>query len=885
MAGRFRASLVRLAAIFRRDRLDRDLAAELESHLAHHVDDNLRAGMTLREARRRALVKLGGVSQIAEQYRERRGIPLLEHLAHDVRFGVRSLRTRPGSTAAAILTLGLGLGANAAVFGVLNAILFQPLPLVHEPDRIVMLNRAGSATATHSYPDYRDVRDRTTALSGVAAYRFAPMNLGGSGTPARIWGYLATGNYFDVLGVRAMLGRAFTPNDDRVPGAHRLVVLSYGCWQRRFGGNPAIVDRTVILNGRSYTVTGVMPVSFRGTELLFSPEVWVPMMMEEEIEAGNNWLERRQTHNIFVFGRLAPGFDRGQVGGALNAVAAQLGREYPDLNEGIRIELSPPGLVGSMLRGPVIGFAAALLVVAVVVLLLACINVIGILLARVTDTQLDRAIRLALGARRSDLVRRGLVETALLCGCGGAAALLLTHWLRGVLAQWHPPIDYPITADLSLDYRVVVFAIILVVFSTLIVGVTPALHAGRTDLLPALKREEAGPRPGWHARDLVVAAQIALSLVLLVGSLLIVRSLQHAAAVDLGFNPRGAVSLRVDIGLQGYDGERGRGFQNRVLERLGNVPGLDSFGLASSLPLTLDISNHRVYVEGQPEPRAPEVPSAIYYQISPGFLRAMQTRIVAGRDFDKNDTSTSRRVALVNQAFVAQILGAGDPIGRRFRTGRSGTWVEIVGVVQDGKYGSLSEEPKPVAYHATAQWYNPSTAIVVRTSLDETVALDSLKRALRDLDPELALFEDGSLSRLLALPLFPMRVAAGALSVFGVLAIVLVTVGIYGLVSYSIAQRTREICIRLAVGASPAHIVRLVVRRTAAVWVAGVSVGAIVAFVGAPVLGPILVDISPRHPGVLILAAAIVALVTIAASWLPTRRALVSNPAALLRSS
>ena len=876
------AVLRRLRAIFERDRLDRELAAELDSHLAMHVDDNVRAGMPRDEARRQALLKLGGVAQVEEQYRHVRGIPFIERLMRDVRFAARTLGAAPVFTSVAALTLGLGIGANAAIFSVLNAVLFQPLP-VERPDELVMVNR-GTGLPTFSYPVYRDVRDRNDVLSGLVAYRFSPMSLGGAGTPARIWGYLATGNYFETLGVGAMLGRTFTSDEDRAPGGHPVVVLSFGCWQRRFGADSRVVGRSVTINGDPYSVIGVMPASFRGTELLFTPEVWVPMAMQAQIESGNEWLERRQTHNIFVMGRLRDGVSAKQAEASLNAIATQLAREHPATDEGMHFTLSPPGLAGTFLRGPVIAFSSALLAIAGLVLLLACTNLTGLLLVRSTDRQRDTAIRLALGASRADLIRRSLVESALLSAAGAAAALLLTSWLTGILGGLRLPLDFPLSARVELDYRVPVFAFALAVFSTIVIGLLPALQGSRIEVVPALKEETAQLPSGWHLRDVIVGGQLALSTILLIASLLVIGSLRQATRVDVGFEPAGAVSVRVDLGLQGYDQPKAREFQRRVVEDIAALPGIESVGIANSLPLSVDLSTHGVFVEGKPEPRASAVPRVPYYQVSPGFFRTLRARLVAGRDFAVTDTPESPRVAIINQAFVAQLIGDDDPLGKRFKTGRNGSWIEIVGVVVDGKYQSLAEARMPAAFYPATQWYNPTTTVVARSSLAEGAALDLVRQTVRRLDPALSLFDEGPLADLLSVALFPMHVAGVLLGVFGALAIVLVSVGTYGLMSYGIAQRTREICIRLAMGASASHIVQLVLRRAVVVWIIGTAVGVGLTLATAPLLAPILLGMEPRNPVVIVLACAVLAFITAAACWLPTRHALVTDPVTLLRN-
>ncbi|MGH9372575.1 MAG: FtsX-like permease family protein, partial [Vicinamibacterales bacterium] len=516
------------------------------------------------------------------------------------------------------------------------------------------------------------------------------------------------------------------------------------------------------------------------------------------------------------------------------------------------------------------------------VLLLACTNLTGLLLVRATDRQRERAICVALGAARLHLIRQSLAESALLSIIATAAAVTLTWWLAGVTAAWRPPIDFPLTARIVVDHRVLVLSIALAVLVTVLVGLAPALHGLRRDVVPVLKDQTTGVGPGWHFRDIVVAAQMALSAVLLIGALLVVRSLHQATQVDVGFNPRNAVAVRVDLALQGYDDERGRQLQRRVVERLSTLPGIESAGVANSLPLSLDQSSNGIYVEHRAEPRGSAVPFALYYQVSAGFFRTLETPLIEGRDFNSGDRRGSPPVAIVNQAFAHQLVGSGV-IGRRFRTGRSGSWTEIVGVVRTGKYQSLGEAPKPVVFYPIAQSYNPTTTVLARTSMAAPQALDLVRRVVHDIDPALSLYGEGTLTDVLALPLLPLRIAATALAVFGILAVVLVTGGTYALVSYSVARRTREICIRLAVGAAASHIARLVLARTAALWLVGAAAGVLLMFLAGSLLSPVLLGVSPRDPAAFMAAAALLALVTCAACLLPLRRALASDPAALLR--
>jgi predicted permease len=877
---RVRALAVRLRALFLRSRLDRDLAAELDSHLAHHIDDNLRAGMSPEEARRQALLKLGGIVQVQERYRETRGFPTLDRLTTDVRDAARALLRARGFAAVAILSLAFGIGANAAIFSAVNGLFFKPLA-VERPDRLVSIARAPNSP-TNSYPDFRDIRDRNTVLSGIAALRFSPVNVDAGQTARRSWGLLVSGNYFEMLGVRAALGRTLGPEDDRVPGKHPVLVLSDACWRTAFGADPSIAGRVVRVNGMPFTVLGVMPPAFRGTERLFAPDVWMPIAMAPQVESGFNWLEQRRTQNIFLIARLRDHVSREAAESALNTIAAQLGREHPDINEGMRLVLTTPGLMATLLRGPVANFGGALLGVAGLVLLLTCTNLAGLLIARSSDRQRETAVRLALGARRADLIRRALIESALISICGAAGALVLAWWLSAAISAWRLPTDLPVAVDFTFDVRVLVLGIALAVLCTLLVGLLPAMRGSRGDVVSALKNETSRWRGGWQTRDVVAVAQVALSTILLIGSLLAARSLQRATQVDVGFVPEGAITLSLDLGLEGYDRPRGQALQEGIVERLRTAPGIIAAGTINSLPLTQSISTHVVYVEGQPAPRGARVPNAMYYQVSPGLFSALGTRLLAGRDFTEADKTERPSVAVVNEAFARRYLGP-NPIGARFSSAANGPWTEVIGIVRDGKYRSLGEDATPVAFYSVRQGYVPTTVLVVRTSTDEEQALAAARRIVREFDPRLSIFNDGPLRRVLALPLLPTRAAATLLGAFGLLAIVMVLVGTYGLTSYAVAQRAREICIRLAIGATAPQVVRLVLARALIVWLAGVGVGLTLAFGAAPLLSPILLGVTPRDPLVMTAALTIASAVAIAAVWQPSRRAMSSNPSALLR--
>jgi predicted permease len=806
----------------------------------------------------------------------------MDYLLQDFRLAFRRLKQSPGFAFAAIVTLALGIGANTVTFSAINKLLLRPLP-VERPEELVALN-SNRAGANQSYPNYKDLRDRNQSLAGLIGIRVAPVNMSQNNNNAHIWGYEVTGNYFEVLGVRAFLGRTLTPADDQKIGAHPVVVLSYNSWQSRFAADPGVIGKQVKINGLGYTILGVMPSGFFGTELVFRPEFWVPVAMEEQIEPGNPWINERFDWNLWTVARLKPGVTRQQAESDLNTVAAGMAREVPDL-KGLRIYLTPPGLIGDTLRGGVIGFAAVLMGLAGLVLLIACVNLASLLLARASDRAREIALRLALGAGRWRLVRQLLSESFLLSLAGAAGGLLLAVWLVDALAAWRPPIDIPITMDFAIDRRVLAFTAAAGLLTTLLFGLAPGLQAARTDLIPALKNAAFNIRfRNWHLREILVTLQIALSVVLLVGTVLVVRSLQRALTINLGFNPQNAVAVAVDLGLAGYDETRGSEFQHRLIQKVSAVPGITSAGLANSLPLSLDQSTTSVFAEGRPAPRPGEVPPAThYYMMSPGYFRTMETRFIAGRDFDQRDQKNSRHVAIVNEAFAARLFPNENALGKRFRAGGT-DWTEIIGIVEDGKYQSLSDSKLTLAlFWPASQHYNANTTVVARSTLPSDQVVRMIQRTVHDLDPTLPFYQAGSLDDHLRLPLLPARLAASMLGAFGVLAIVLAATGVYGVMAYAVSRRKREIGIRIAIGASRPQVMRLVLIRTSVLLAVGTFLGTLAALAIGGQFSPILYGVSPRDPVTFALAALLMAAIAFTAAWLPARRATLIEPSSALR--
>ena len=809
----------------------------------------------------------------------------MDRLRLDLRLAFRRLIQNPGFSIVAVLTLALGIGANTAIFSVINAVILRPLP-VERSTELVSLNETlnGESYPTLSYPNYRDMRDRNTVLSGLIAYRFLPASLGLPGSSQRVWGYLVTGNYFQVLGVNAIRGRVLLPEDDVKRGGHPVAVLSYACWQRRFAGDPAAVGRTVKFNGMDFTILGVAPRGFFGTELYFAPDVFFPMAMQKELEGGSGYLDRRGTSNTFIVGRRKPGVTMAQAESALNSIARQLAQEYPKDDAGMKIVLTPPGLAGNYIRGAVIGFATVLFGVSSLVLLVACTNLASMLLARAADRRKETAIRLALGAERGRLVRQLLTESLVVALAGGAGGALVGFWITSALAGWRMPVDIPIFLNVGADARVFLFALLASAGTTLLFGLLPALQATKADLVPALKNEAGSEKlRHWHLRDYTVAAQVALSTLLLVCSVLVIRSFQHALEAPLGYNPKNAVTVAFDLNIQGYDEARGREFQRRLLEKVRALPGIDSAALIDSLPLTLNSSSDGIFIEGKPKPKAAEAPVAYTYSVSPDYFHTMQTPLLSGRDFDQRDKQGGNRVAIVNRAFAQQLLRGEDPIGKRFATGPDGKPIEIVGVAENGKYFSLAETQKAAFWTPLEIWYSSNAALVARTKLNGPEALGMIRSAVRDLDPTIALYSTGTLVDQLDLPLFPARIAASALGAFGLLALILAATGIYGVMAYAISRRTREIGIRMAIGAGQSQVLGMVGKHALLLIGSGTVVGLAAALLIGRLLSQILYGIQPTDPVTFAIVFLMMLGVASAACWIPARRAIHIDPIRALR--
>ena len=876
----------RLYGLLRKSRVEQEMEEELRFHLRMRTRENIEHGMKPDEAEREARRRFGNVGRIKDLGREIKGGGFMETLLQDLRYGVRMLVKNPSFTLVAVLTLGLGIGANTAIFSLINTILLRPLPIA-QPGQVVTLNFGKPGRGIFpliGYPGYKDYRDRNQSLAGLAAFGGGQVSLSSNGINERILGSYVTGNYFSLLGVGAVRGRVITPEDDRTPGAHPVVVLSYQCWQKRFGADEQILGRSVLIGGRNYTVIGITPPEFRGTELAFRPELWFPMMMMPGIDVGSGPLKGR-TAPVSTIGRLKEGVSWAQAESDLNLIMAQIGREYPQTSKGQIVVLTQPGLFGAAMRGTVLRFTAVAMGVVALVLLLACTNLVNLLLARASERHREIAIRLAIGAGRARVLRQLLTESVLLALLGSAFGLALADGAVE-LARFKMPVFFGFTPiELQIDWRVLVFTLALSLLTGVLLGLLPGLQATRPDLIPALKNESTvGGYRRSHLRNVLVVAQMSLSLVLLLCAGLVLRGMLRAQQIDPGFNPRQAVEVSFDPGLQQYDRERGREFQRQVLERVRSLPGLQTAALTTHAPLTSGESGTRgIFIQGDEPKDANQAPLAMTTSISTDYFRTMGTRLLQGRDFTAQDDAPSPPVAIVNETFARRFWPGENPIGKRFNF-TTGKWIEIVGVAQDGKYFSLAEQPTPFVYLPLAQNYESKVTLIARGAGDLNQLMAAIRNEIRGLDGNLPLYDARTMVEHMDLPLSPARIAATALGGFGALALLLAAIGIFGVMSNVVAQRTREIGVRIALGADSKEIIKLIVGQGALLVGIGVVIGLGGAGLGTRLLANLLFGVSTTDPLTFMGVSLLLIGVALLACYLPARRATKVDPLIALRS-
>jgi predicted permease len=811
----------------------------------------------------------------------------METLLQDLRYGVRVLLRRPVFTLVAVLSLGLGIGANTAIFSVVNSLLWHRLP-VADPDRLVTLytkdvkNPGFAGLARLNLEDYRA---RSRSFSGILGYQWAALNVLTGGEPELSFGQLATANYFDVLGVRPALGRAFLPEEDGEPGAHPVTVLSHPFWKDRLGGDPGVLGRVLTINGVGYTVIGVAPEGFTGPDTGLRPQLWIPMSMHRQVRPNvfYDWYESRRALVVSAIGRLKPGVDLAAAQGEIGTLAKNLERDYPNDNKGRSVELIPlaEASIAPQIRPVLVKGTGLLLVVTGLVLLIACSNVSNLLLAQAAARRREIAIRLSQGAARGRLVRQLLTESLLLALLGGVFGILLSIWLQALLPKLLPQIPFPVDLELRLDVRVLAFALGIALLTGLLFGLLPAFRSTKAELVSALKNQadaELGPLRGLRLQGALVAGQVALSLVSLIAAGLFLRSLGEAQQVDPGFPTDHLAVIAFDTDLQGWERSRAEQFQRDLRERIAALPGVASATVAQAGPFQ-GAFLRSVFLEGTDHSN-----DGILMQVnpvSPGYFDTVGVPLVEGRAITEADRLDAARVVVVNETMANKFWPGQSAVGKRFHFFGDPP-VEVVGVARDVKYLNPGENPQPYVYEPLAQRFVSNVSLIVRSVREPESVLPTVQKQVRAMAPGMLLVVS-TVPDLVSQSLWARKAGATLLGAFGLLALVLATVGLYGVMSFSVTQRSREIGVRMALGARQADVLGLVLRQGMTLVILGLAVGLLLALSGTRVASGLLFGVSPTDPIAFGTTSAILMLVAFAATLAPALKAVSVPPNVALR--
>ncbi len=806
----------------------------------------------------------------------------------DLKYAWRGMAMRRGFTLVAVLSLALGIGANATIFTLLNGILLRSLP-VQDPATLTALYTTDPKNPGFlpiSYLNYKDFRDRNTVFSHLALYAPIVVTTTGTAEPRPLMAHIVTGNYFETLGVKPFIGRAFLPEEDVTPSARAVTVISYGLWNRLFASDPRVTSRTLTLSGRAFSIIGVAPADFHGVNELYGADLWTPMAMYPLVYPAPQWVNQRRAAVFSLAGRLKPGVSIPQATGAMQSLAAELARQYPRENNGRSVTLTP--LAEAALNPKdreVYGHTASiLLVISGIVLLIACANVANMLLARAAGRAKEITVRLAMGASRWQLIRQLLVESVLLSVLGGALGLAAAQWAGGLLWPLRPPTMKYASFRFDPDVRVLAYTFGIALLTGIVFGLIPALGATRSDLAAGLKeRSGSAPASGGRLppRSILVTLQIAFSLAALLGAGLFVRSVQRGSRIDPGFEAAHLGVITFNVADQGYNEARGREYQRRLLERAAAVPGVEAVSLAKDSPFSPG-GTRTVLLQGQDNAAGAGVPTltSVTY---PGFFQTVRIPILNGRDFNLSDGATASRVAIVNRTAAEHFWPGQEAVGKIIQFAGENRPVQVVGVVRTSDYRTPGEAPQAMVYLSMQQYYFPYAALYVRTARDPAVTLAAVRREVQAIDPNLFL-DPQTVGAAIGKSLWAQSLSATLLSVFGGLALLLSTIGIYGVTSYSVSLRVREIGVRIALGAEPGHVQAMLMREGARLVAVGVALGLAAAFAMSQVLESMLVGVGSHDLATFLAAPCILAAVTMAACWIPARRATRTDPAIALRT-
>lgn len=905
----FRSCFLRLRNLFRKSQLDRDLHDELSTHLALHIEDNLGKGMSPQEARRQALLKLGGLEQTKQLVRDARGIPL-ESFFRELRFAARLLSSKPTFTAVAIITLALGIGANSTIFAMVNRFLLHPAP-VRDPATLLSLHTTehNECCNSFSWPLFTDLGDNAQSFSGVTGfYELLPASISGNGDPQRLWGQATTANFFDVAQPAMTLGRGFLPDEQNSP----VIVLGNRVWKSRFSSDPNIVGKSITLSGRPFTVVGVAPPFFRGLDLVLDAQFWVPIGNIDQLLPNTAHFDLRNYHWIAVAARRRPDVSETAASAELKLLAQRLAQAHPDTDKSLGFRFEQAGSLPPRDKNVVLLFLSTLMLVVFLVLLIACANVANLFLAQAAGRQREMAVRIALGATRAQLLRQVLTESILLSLTGGLLGVLISVAATSGLSAFRFPAPVTIDLNVGIDAKVLLFTFLLSLSTGVLFGLLPVWTAAWRLPSTALKGEDVLARPGrfWTLRNLLVVAQISMSLVLLCATGLFLRSLQSAASIDIGFRSRGVLAMSIDPRLHSYTPERTVPFLTELQRRVAALPGVTSAAVTDALPLSGGHRSDGFQAVGK-KPLDP-TPSVELYMATPGYLDTFGIHLINGRDFF-NESATSPRVAIVNQVFADTFFPQENPIGQSVSGG--GLTFEIIGVTNNIKSRFLGEDLRPVLFRSLAQTVasDPSFegyTIVVRASPqrrtgagappasseggawvspntdspDSASLVNSVRSVIRDMDPTLAVFNEQTMEHHLREALFLPRLAGTLFGVFGFVGLLLAAIGLYGVMNYTVSLRTREIGIRMALGAPASGVQRLIVRQGMQLTLVALAIGLPAALFVAKLFNAILYGVRPHDLFTFTAVPFFLVAVASLASWIPSRRAAKVDPATTLHS-
>jgi predicted permease len=885
LRAKFRAAWMRLRGLLTRPSGD-DFDAELATHIAHDTADGMRSGLGPEEARRQALIRLGRAEQTRQAYRERRGLPWLESLARDVRFSLRGLSKHPAVTAIAVVSIGLGIGANATIFSMVSRFVLRPLA-VGDPGTLLALSttRKGDRCCNHfPMPVFEDVRDQARSFDGLAAYyELVPASIGGSGEPERVWGQAVTTNFFDVLELPLIQGRGFVGADDKTS----VIVLGESLWRRRFDSDTSILGKTIVLSGRNFTVVGIAPAAFRSVDQVLNTQFWVPLGIAAQLVPNLPPLNTRGYSWLSVIGRMRPGTSRADVIAEMNALAGRFARAFPATDKDGGFHVEQAGTLPPNLKSAVYIFLTALSLIVLLVLSIAGANVANLLFAQAAVRQREMAVRLALGATRARLRRQMIFESVLLALGGGTLGVVLSFWATDALSAFRMPSPVPLDLSVSVDWRVWLFAFILSLVSGVLLGAPPAWTASHPSLANALKGEDSLIRTGhrFTVRNVLVVAQIAMSVIALSLTMLFLRSLLSAARMDIGFRPDGLLMLSLDPRVHGYSPERTTAFLAQLRERASALPGVDS-AVATDVPLLTGGNRSEGFsVVGQPDKRG-GFTFADLYMVSPGYFTTLGIPNLAGRDFG-GETATGPKTAIINKTFADRLFGTGNPVGQHVTTGDD--TYEIIGVVGNAKSRTVGEDSRALLYRSLDQSVagDPSMmgyTLVVKTAANPAALVEALRKQVYALDPSMAIYNLETMDEHVRSAYVLPRLAATLFGIFGGIGILLAAIGLYGVMSYAVSRRTREIGIRMAMGAPPGTVERLILRQGLVLALIAVALGWPAAWMLSKLATSFLYGIQPHDTVTFAVVPPFLIAIALAACWIPARRAASVDPMRALRT-